>query len=194
MALPFRPNIPQKPGSQQQPTSSSSRSGSSSAGLSNQSGTPMLAGSTMDVANTAPGQTSLMHQLSLQDKKTTAERRSPSQQAYDREDQMMKDIIASHQGAWAGIEKGHQANAALMQRRSASMNAAMGRNVGGGFASGMAQAWLTGQQNLDQARLQHEQQGRNLQLDWLDRQIRRRERDEDLTERATLAESGVPTV
>ena len=108
------------------------------------------------------------------------------------EDALYQDILKSHANAWSGIEQGQNANAAQLQRRNAAMNAAMGRSVGGGFASGMQQAFLTGQQQLNAARLQHEQQGRNLQLDWLDRMVRRRQRDEDLDERAALAESGVP--
>jgi len=109
-----------------------------------------------------------------------------------KEDALYADIMKSHQGAWGGIESGVAANQAQMQRRSAAMSAAMGRSVGGGFASGMAQAGVTGQQNLMNARLQHEQQGRNLQLDWLDKQIRRRERDEDLEAEAARTENDVP--
>ena len=117
---------------------------------------------------------------------------SDSDLARQQEDALYKDILDSHKNAWSDIEKGHVANMATMQRRSAAINAAMGRSIGGGFWANLGQAQISGQNQLDQAKLQHEQQGRNLQLDWLDKMIRRREGDEGLAERAAGAESGVP--
>lgn len=122
----------------------------------------------------------------------TAERaRGP--QTPDAMESLYKDILASHQNAWSGIQSGVQANTALNQRRMAAMNASAGRSMGGAFFGGQAQAFLGGQQNLLNAQLQHEAQGRQIQMDWLDKQLQRDERQKDREWTLAGEESGVPT-
>jgi hypothetical protein len=110
----------------------------------------------------------------------------------DEMEALYKDILSQHRNAWGGIESGIAANTALNQRRMANMNAGMGRSVAGGFGGMMAQAILGGQQNLANARLQHDKEGRQLQMDWLDKQLHRQEREEDRAFQLASESSGVP--
>lgn len=94
-------------------------------------------------------------------------------------DKLRQDIMDSHKNAWGGIQSGITANTALQQRRAAAMSAGMGRSVAGGYGGMMAQAMLGGQQNMLNAQLAHEGQGRQLQMGFLDQKIRDQERYED---------------
>jgi hypothetical protein len=98
---------------------------------------------------------------------------------YAEQDKIQQDIMDSHKNAWAGIQTGIQNRGALDAKRAANINARMGRSVGGAFWGGQMQAQMGTQQNMLNAQLEHDRQGRGLQMDYLDQQIRRTERMED---------------
>lgn len=114
----------------------------------------------------------------------------PEQGGWNDLEKFYQDIMGQHQASWADTEKGIMANQAMNQRRAAEINASMGRSIGGGMAGLMAQAQLSGQQQLMQGRAQHQDRGRQLQLSWLDKLVRREERLED----QQAASAGAPRV
>ena len=94
-------------------------------------------------------------------------------------DALYQDIFKEHQNSWGDTEKGINAQTAMNQRRSAEINANMGRSIGGGFMGMAAQTQLSGQQSMMGARQTWADRGRQLQLGYLDRQLEEKHRTED---------------
>ncbi len=98
---------------------------------------------------------------------------------YGEMNKMYEDLMASHEKSWGATEHMIQRQGQAAARQNAAMNARMGRSIGGGFAGGMAQAMLGTNEQLLDARSQHENKARDLQLAWLDKQIQNQWREED---------------
>lgn len=92
---------------------------------------------------------------------------------------MWENIWADYQNSLGNIYAPADAAQSAAARRAAEQNALMGGGLGGGFQAGQAQANLTGQQmRMDIAR-EHEKQGLQMKLGWLDQLIARAEKSGD---------------
>ena len=107
-------------------------------------------------------------------------------------DALYQDIFKEHQNSWGDTEKGINAQTAMNQRRSAEINANMGRSIGGGFMGMATQTQLSGQQSMLGAKQTWADRGRQLQLGYLDRQLTEKHRLEDLEAKTAAEGSGVP--
>jgi hypothetical protein len=98
-------------------------------------------------------------------------------------------IYKDHQNSWAAKEESAQSQMAAFQRRADAMAAMSGRSAmglsGGSLGLGR-QAMLSGMQLMNQERTQHDQQSRELQLAWLDKQIEKAYRDGDFARQKEL--------
>lgn len=90
-------------------------------------------------------------------------------------EERFQNILTDLQGSWQETQNQLARQAAADQRRASAINAAMGRNIGGGFAGLSAQAGLAAGQNLSAARQAHNAQVRDAQMQWLDRVFQREE-------------------
>lgn len=90
-------------------------------------------------------------------------------------EERFQGILSDLQGSWQETQNQLARQAAEDQRRASTINAAMGRNIGGGFAGLSAQAGLAAGQNLAAARQAHNAQVRDAQMQWLDRVFQREE-------------------
>jgi hypothetical protein len=98
-------------------------------------------------------------------------------------------IYKDHQNSWAAKEESAQSQMAAFQRRADAMAAMSGRSAmglsGGSLGLGR-QAMLSGMQLMNQERTQHDQQSRELQLAWLDKQIQQANRNGDFARQKQL--------
>ena len=94
-------------------------------------------------------------------------------------EKLYSDLLKSHEGSWGDKQKALADEGAKMQRQNAEINARMGRNIGGGFAGGMAQAVLGAQQLMLDERTRHDDKARDYQMKMIDASQKDRYRSED---------------
>lgn len=100
--------------------------------------------------------------------------------AWDQLTKQYQDIQKAHGESWAQKQGLAEAQISAFQRRADAMNAQSGRSAFGGGAMGTGrQGLLQGMQHMSAERAKHDEQGRKLQLAWLDKQIQQANRDQD---------------
>lgn len=97
----------------------------------------------------------------------------PNQTETSPENQMWDDIMAEHRGSLSDDLEAVNRRAAGEQLRAAEMNASLGRGMGGGFNTAMAQAALSGRDMELQARTAHSKRGIELQMTRLQQEYER---------------------
>jgi len=94
-------------------------------------------------------------------------------------DKLYQDMMDKANSQWQVTEDLNMQSMAMMQRKAAAMQGAMGRSVAGGFAGAMGGAYVGGMNQLNQARLQHENALNALQLSYAQNKQSEANRSED---------------
>jgi hypothetical protein len=92
---------------------------------------------------------------------------------------LYEDILGQHDASWAEQQKLLQSQMGAGQRSADNLNARMGRSIGGGYSQLQGQAMAGGMRAMSQAKLSSDEQRRGVMLDWLEKQLGEKQRQEE---------------